>query len=142
MSYDKKVVFRAGTIPYIIENGQALMMFMKPSNPDYGGDTFQIAKGKVEDGEDIKVAALREAKEELGLFIGNVTLTEELGVFMGRTSVYVAKVKDRNMFGEPGFETGEVAWLTESQFLNIGRDLHKPVVQAAARKIRKLEGLA
>lgn len=139
MTYNKTLIFRAGTIPYIVEDGQVLMMFMKPSNPEYGGDTFQIAKGRVEDGEDMKTAALREAKEELGLFIGNVTLTEELGLFMGRTTVYVAKVKDRNMFGEPSFETSDVAWMTAEQFDQVGRDLHRPVVKAAARKIALLE---
>jgi 8-oxo-dGTP pyrophosphatase MutT (NUDIX family) len=141
MTYEKKLIFRAGTIPYIVENGQVLMMFMKPSNPEYGGDTFQIAKGRVEDGEDIKTAALREAKEELGLFIGNVTLIEELGLFMGRTTVYVAKVKDRNMFGEPSFEAESVTWMTEQQFLDVGRVLHRPVVSAAMRKIKLIEGL-
>lgn len=141
MSHEKKLVFRAGTIPYIVENGKVLMMFMKPSNPEFGGDTFQIAKGRVEDGEDSKTAALREAKEELGLFIGNVSLVEDLGSFMGRTSVYVAKIKDRGMFGEPGFETSEVAWLTPEEFDHIGRDLHRPVIKAAYRKIKSIEGL-
>lgn len=102
---------------------------------------FQIAKGRVEDGEDNKTAALREAREELGLFIGNVSVTEELGQFMGRTAVYVAKVKDRALFGEPSFETSEVAWLTAEQFDQIGRDLHRPVVKAAYRKIVALENL-
>lgn len=142
MSYDKKVVFRAGTIPYIIENGQVLMMFMRPSNPEYGGDAFQIAKGRVEDGEDTMTAALREAKEELGLFIGNVILVEDLGLFMGRTTVYVAKVKSRDMFGEPSFETSEVTWMTPEQFNESGRDLHRPVVKAAYRKILSLEDMA
>ena len=32
MAYDKKLIFRAGTIPYIIEDDRVLMMFMKPSN--------------------------------------------------------------------------------------------------------------
>lgn len=141
MSHDKKLIYRAGTIPYVVENGEVLMMFMKPSNPEYGGDTFQIAKGRVEDGEDNKTAALREAKEELGLFIGNISLTEELGQFMGRTAVYVAKVKDRTLFGEPSFETSEVAWMTMEQFDQIGRDLHRPVVKAAYRKIAMLENL-
>lgn len=141
MLCDKKLVYRAGTIPYIVEDGQVLMMFMKPSDPDYGGDTFQLAKGKVEDGEDTKSAGLREAKEELGLFIGNVSLTEELGQFMGRTTVYVARVKARDMFGEPGVETSETAWLTVEQFSAIGRDLHKPVVKAAYRKICKIENI-
>lgn len=137
---NKQLIYRAGTIPYIIEDGHVLMMFMKPSNPEYGGNAFQIAKGRVEDGEDNKTAALREAKEELGLFIGNVVLTEDLGQFMGRTSVYIAKVKDRAMFGEPSFETSEVAWMTVEQFEREGRDLHRPVVKAAYRKIAMIEG--
>ena len=78
MVNDKKHVFRAGTIPYVIEGGVVKMMFMRPSGPMYGGDRFQIAKGKVEDGECTMDAALREAKEELGLFIGNVIATEKL----------------------------------------------------------------
>lgn len=139
MNYDKKLVYRAGTIPYIVEDGEIKMMFMRPSNAEYGGDLFQLAKGKVEDGETNQEAALREAREELGLFIGNVTLTEELGTFMGRTAVYVARVKEKDMFGEPSFETQNVAWLSEAEFLEIGRDLHKPIVQAAVRLIKRLE---
>jgi 8-oxo-dGTP pyrophosphatase MutT (NUDIX family) len=124
-----------------VENGQVLMMFMKPSNPEYGGNTYQLAKGRIEDGEDSKAAAIREAKEELGLFVGNVVLTESIGQFMGRTSVYVAKVKDRNMFGEPDFETESVTWMTAEEFDHVGRDLHRPVVKAAVRKICQLEKL-
>lgn len=139
MNYNKQLTYRAGTIPYIIEDGEVKMMFMKPSNSEYGGDLYQLAKGKVEDGESVQDAALREAKEELGLFIGNITLTEELGTFMGRTTVYVAKVKEKDLFGEPSFETDSVAWLTEEQFLTIGRELHRPIVQAAGRLIKRLE---
>lgn len=137
--FTEKKVHRAGTIPYIIEDGQVFMMFMKPSNPEYGGDTFQIAKGRIEDGEDAQAAAIREAGEELGLFIGNVSLTEDLGVFMGRTTVFLAKVKDRNMFGLPGFETADVAWMTAEEFDMVGRDLHRPVVKAALRRIELIE---
>ena len=140
MANDKKV-YRAGTIPYIVEDGIIKMMFMRPSDPEYGGDKFQIAKGKVEDGESTMDAALREAKEELGLFIGNVIATEEVGVFMGRTTVYVAKVKDRNMFGEPSFETADTAWLSLTEFADVGRDLHYHVVQAAHSMIEKSEKL-
>lgn len=141
MHYDKKPIYRAGTIPYIVEDGQILMMFMKPSNPEFGGSEFQLAKGRIEDGEDTKTAALREAREELGMFLSNIALTEELGVFMGRTTVYVAKIKDRSMFGEPSFETSETAWLTLDQFKSIGRDLHHAVVMAAHHKIKQLEDL-
>ena len=159
MNYTKTLIYRAGTIPYVIENGKPLMLFMRPSNPEFGGSLvetinpdgsttsefvakMQIAKGKIEEtDETTKSAALREAKEEVGLFIGNVLLTEEVGVFMGRTTIFVVKVKDRDMFGSPGYETEDVAWLTEEEFLDVGRSLHAPVVQAAVRTIQKIEGL-
>ena len=65
-NYNKTLVYRAGTIPYVNEGGEIKMMFMIPSNSEYGGDQAQIAKGKVEDGETTEFAAIREAKEELG----------------------------------------------------------------------------
>lgn len=142
MTYDKKLIYRAGTIPYVVEDDKVLMMFMKPSNPEFGGSDFQIAKGRVEDGEDTKTAALREAKEELGLFLSNIHAAEEVGVFMGRTTLYIAKVKDRSLFGEPSFETAETAWLTLDQFAHIGRDLHYAAVKTAHEKIVRQEGLA
>lgn len=138
---EKKLVYRGGLIPYIVENGEVQMMFMKPSDPEYGGDLFQIAKGKVEEGESNMEAALREAKEEIGLFGGNVIRTDEVGNFMGRTTVFVSKIKDKGMFGEPSFETSETAWMTIDQFIEEGRSLHTPVVKAAYRKIIKLEGI-
>lgn len=138
---NKKLVYRAGTIPYIVENGEIQLMFMKPSDPEFGGPEFQIAKGRVEDDEDFQTAAIREAKEELGLFSGNVLLIEDVGNFLGRTQVYVAKIKDKDMFGEPSFETCDVRWMTVEQFEQEGRPLHVPVVKAANRVIRKLEGI-
>jgi len=141
MSYDKVLVYRAGTVPYIIENGQVLMMFMRPSNEQYGGNQFQLCKGRVEEGEDTQTAAIREAKEELGLFVGNMLMIEEVGNFMGRTTVFLAKIKDRNMFGLPDEETAETTWMTLEQFMADGRDLHKPVVQAVYRQICRNEGL-
>lgn len=114
---------------------------MRPSDPEFGGDTYQIAKGKVEAGETHLAAALREAKEEIGLFIGNVIKTEEVGQFMGRTTVFVSKIKDTSMFGEPSFETSDVKWMTLEEFLDTGRELHKPVVKAAYRTIARAEGL-
>lgn len=139
MKEGKKLVYRAGVIPFIFEGDTLLMLFMRPSSPDFGGDQFQIAKGKVEDKEGFQDAALREGREELGLFKGNVEYTDELGTFMGRTSVFVSKVKEKDMFGEPSFETKETKWMTVEEFLDAGRDLHKPVVKAAHRHIMKKE---
>jgi 8-oxo-dGTP pyrophosphatase MutT (NUDIX family) len=135
----KKIIYRAGVIPYIVEDGEVKMLFMRPSDGKYGGDVFQLAKGKFEEGETAEEAGLREASEELGLFSGNVEQLTELGVFMVRTTVFIAKIKDKDHFGEPHFETKEVKWMTAKEFQATGRDLHKPVIKAAVRKIEKLE---
>jgi len=137
----KKILYRAGMIPYLIEDGEVLMMFMKPSETLYGGDQFQLCKGVVEDGEDNRTAALREGAEELGLRQENTLSVTELGNFLGRTTVYVAKVKNKEEFDTPHYETDEVIWLTCDQFMKVGRDLHKDIVQLAEQVIRKEEDL-
>lgn len=137
-----KKVERSGVIPYIIEDGQIKLMFMKPSDPKFGGDQFQIAKGKHEEGESAMEAGLREAGEELGLFTGNIEEATDLGKFLGRTTIVVAKIKDKTLFGDPCFETKEVKWMTPDEFYTDGRDLHKPVIKAAVRIIKQKEGIA
>lgn len=133
-------VYRSGLIPYWVDtSGEVHMMFMKPSDPIYGGDRFQISKGKVEDDEDFQTAAVREAQEELGLMLFNIKGDVwYLGNFLGRMSVYVCEISDQQLFGVPGYETGDTAWMTMSQFLSDGRDLHVPIVSEAYDKIRLL----
>ena len=138
---NKTKIDRAGCLPYIIEDGEIQILFMLPSKEEYGGDKFQIAKGKVEDGESNKEAGIREAQEELGLFSGNVEDTHHLGKFLGRTDFYVVKIKDKDQFGDPHFETKEVKWMTPEEFQKEGRGLHKPVVSAAVRWIKTNEGI-
>jgi len=135
---NRKLVYRAGVIPYIVENDSIKMMFMMPSDPKgkFGGECFQIAKGKIEEGEDTKEAAFREANEELGLFEGNIISTHDLGTFLGRTHLYLAEIKDVEMFGDPHFETKKTTWMTPEEFEKNGRQIHKPVVKAAARVIQ------
>lgn len=136
-----KKVYRAGVIPYVVEDQQIKMLFMKPSDSEWGGNEFQLGKGKVEENETTKEAALRESAEELGLFKSNVVKFEELGNFLGRTTVYIAKVKDKEMFGQPNFETSETAWLTIEEFNKVGRELHKDLVKTAYRRILEMENL-
>lgn len=133
----KKKIYRSGVIPYYIKDGEILMLFMKPSKPKFGGDVFQIAKGKHEKGESALEAGMREANEELGLFSGNVNNIHELGEFLGRTTMFVAEIEDPDKFGDPHFETSEVKWMSPEEFQKEGRDLHKPVVKAAVRWIKK-----
>jgi len=138
----KEKIFRAGLIPYIIEDGKIQMLFMKPSDAKFGGNKYQVAKGKREEGESDMDAAVREGGEELGFTrlnsSGKVT---SLGNFLGRTFVYIVKVKSKNLFTGTDFETGSTKWMTEADFLTNGRDLHKHVVKSAQRLIVKLEDI-
>lgn len=138
---NQKRIERGGVIPYYVDNGEVKMMFMKPSDPKHGGDDFQIAKGKIEPGEDSRTGAYREASEELGLFKGNVEKDWYLGTFLGRIHIYLAKIKDPKMFGDPMTkeEVAQTGWMTIEQFEKWGRKIHVPVVKAAFRKIMREE---
>lgn len=137
----KKKTNRSGILPYYIDEGEIKIMFMRPSDPKFGGDQFQIAKGKHEEGETAEEAGLREGREELGLFKGNIGLIHELGKFLGRTDMFVVKINEVDMFGDPDNETKDTKWMTPEEFQAEGRDLHKPVVKAAIRFIEKEENL-
>lgn len=134
----KEKIYRSGLIPYFInENGDIEMLFMKPSDPKFGGPDYQIAKGRVEDDdENFKEAAIREAEEELGLYRSNLMDVFELGNFLGRTSVFVGQVKNKDLFGVPDFETDSTRWMTEKEFLISGRPLHKPIIKEAVDQIK------
>ncbi len=136
---EEKNAERGGVVPYYIdEDGNILMMFMKPSDKKFGGERFQIAKGKIEKGETPIEGAFREAKEELGLFGPNVLESTELGRF-GKIYMFLAKIKSPDMFGDTTDETGAVVWWTPEQFQAHGRNWQKPIIKAAVRKIKKLE---
>lgn len=137
----RQKLYRAGIVPYYIENDTLFMMFMVPSDSQFGGVNPQISKGKMEEGETPEETAVREGEEELGLRRGNILNLFHVGNFMGRTEVYAAAIGDRTDFGKFNFETRKTMWLTEEQFDQQGRDLHKPVVKAVVRAIKKKEGL-
>jgi len=134
---EKEKIYRAGVIPFYVKDGVIQMLFMQPSDPKYGGKDFQISKGKLEENETDKEAAFREAGEELGLFKGNIINDHDLGNFLGRTRVYVAEIKNPDMFGDPHFETGAVKWMSPAEFDKTGRSLHRPIVKAAERWIKE-----
>jgi len=136
----------AGLIPYRVkENGTIKMLFMRPEepNPNYNrGDKYEIAKGSVEEGESLEQAAIREATEELGLFKGNIIKIEELGQFPINLTVFIAKIKDKDLFGDyDEDEVDKTKWMTAEDFETKGIVLQRTIVLAAQRKIRKLEDL-
>ena len=129
-------IYRAAVIPYVFnEYGEPLMMFMKPSDPKYGGNMFQIAKGHVDPGEDPHTAAIREGGEELGLKPSNIISTFHLGRYLKYTDVYCCEVIDQRDFDEFEDETGEVTWMTIEQFAENGRDIHRQLVDDAYNEI-------
>jgi 8-oxo-dGTP pyrophosphatase MutT (NUDIX family) len=119
---------KAGIIPYYMDNkGIPLMLFMTPSNPQFGGPLFQIAKGKIESGENIQEAALREA-EELGLIQSNIKhlakVTSSIITGLDDTynlTIFAAEIIDPKNFKATEYETGKRAWLNVAQFSSTGR---------------------
>lgn len=139
-SNDKQKIYRAGIIPYIInENNEIEMLFMKPAHTQFGADLneetgqlemkYQLAKGRIEQDENAQEAAIREGCEETGLTIDNIEQVIHVGNFLGRTEVFVAKCKTKDNFNDPDYETESVAWLTLEQFNTLGRKLHFELVE-------------
>src|SRR5438309_578670 len=93
---------KAGFMPYVIEGGRPLFMFMIPSKPNFGGPQPGIAKGGVDEGESVIRAAIREASEELGLKESNIVENTTKLAWKGRMegskeiytmSIYVGEIK-------------------------------------------------
>ncbi len=123
-------VYRAGIIPYTTTEDGFRYLFMRPSNPKYGGAQFQIAKGRIEPEETADSAAIREGIEELGLKEKNIKQLDYLGRFLGRTMVFLCEVSNTDL-DRPHFETFESVWMSLSDFLANGRSIHHNVVRDA-----------
>jgi 8-oxo-dGTP pyrophosphatase MutT (NUDIX family) len=129
---------RAGIIPYFWDESKSdyVYMFMVPSIAKYGGPNIQIAKGKIDKGENAFQAGIREGTEELGLVHSNMAEQPFLiSEFLQVTSadeyflhVYAVNIKDRKKFNKPHFETKFTTWVTNEQFQQIGRKSHKHIV--------------
>lgn len=142
MRNKRKTYTKAGVIPfYVNESGELVMLFMVPSDPLYGGDRLQIAKGTIDFGEAVYLAAIREGYEELGLLYHNIDHTFEaikISVLLTNDTymlVYVFPIIDKLDFAEPHYETGRTEWLTLSQFEIDGKAKHLSVVRDAVNKV-------
>lgn len=131
---------KAGLIPYVIEDGVPVFMFMKSSDANFGGDAPMISKGHIDEGESAKEAAVREAEEELGLKRSNMVTSTLKEVWHGELSgqtetyvmvIYTCQVKDKANFGKPHYETESVHWMTNDDFQTRGRSSQRKIVAQA-----------
>jgi 8-oxo-dGTP pyrophosphatase MutT (NUDIX family) len=124
----KKV--KAAFIPYY----QNKILTCLSSNPLFGGPHFALCKGQIDKGETVEQAAIREAEEELGLretnLAGPVKHLGNFSTFNYMLSVYFAEVKDPDAFNLPCWEIAETKWMTWEEFKEIGREQHRPIVNA------------
>lgn len=136
---------KSGLVPYVIENGVPVFMFMKSSDANFGGDAPMISKGHIDDGESAKEAAIREAEEELGLKRSNMIVSTLKEVWRGELTgqtetyvmvVYMCQVKDKSNFDKPHYETESVHWMTNDEFQKSGRSSQKNIVAQANSSIR------
>jgi 8-oxo-dGTP pyrophosphatase MutT (NUDIX family) len=136
---------KAGFLPYFKnDEGQIEFLFMVSSDPMYGGGDPAVAKGKIDTGENVKTASLREGEEELGLrqsnLIGDTVQIGWSGEISGldatyEMTIYIGEVKNKSSFDEPDHEVAETKWLTLDQFNKEGRKSHRRIVQACYSKI-------
>lgn len=128
----REKIYRAGMIPFFVDkDGNIQMKFMIPSDQKFGGGDPQFAKGRIEKNEIHEEAAIREAKEELGLREDNVKWFYYLGERLGRTHMYICEVKSKEDFDEPHYETESTHWMSSDDFELRGRDIHRPVIREA-----------
>jgi 8-oxo-dGTP pyrophosphatase MutT (NUDIX family) len=135
------VIFKAGVIPYIIENDQIKMLFVISSNVWFGGKQPGIAKGGAEANEKPIETAMRECEEEIGLTKENFSsIIEGAKEFIqGEASSYPFYVYAAKLESVPQIrlsdEIGAVTWLTMEEFRQIGRKSQLGVVEKTYNKI-------
>lgn len=139
-SWNTQQIKKAGFIPYFRDNtGTLRMLFVKSSDPKFGGDKFMIAKGHVDSGENEIQAGLREAHEECGLkqtnLIQNTIRIGWKGEITGYTensemTIFIGEVLDPTDFDKPGFEVSSTKWMTLKEFYSVGRKSQVNIVKS------------
>lgn len=120
---------------HVFPDGKIRMLFMTPSDPDYGGTSPQLPKGQIDPGEDFLQAAIREGTEEVGLEPSNYASKPfKVGEF-NKNVIHIVEIKDPKVLLKPHFETGSVHWLTNEEFARVGRDFQRPWVNKAYEQI-------
>jgi 8-oxo-dGTP pyrophosphatase MutT (NUDIX family) len=113
MSITHKHNTRAGLIPYYIDEGDIVhVAVMVPSDPEFGGEEPQFAKGHIEEGESEAACAVREGVEELGIYL------EDMGdvwkvISVNKIAWFAVEMSSKRM-QPPSHESEYAFWLTVS----------------------------
>lgn len=125
-------------VPYMKWENELYFLCMRPSNATFGGSSYQFCKGRIEHGETSLIAAIREATEELGILPWLASSeTEFVSRIMNDTcDLYVCEY---NFMSCPlsREETIHTAFLSEKEFMVIGRDWQKPICQMVVKFINQ-----
>jgi 8-oxo-dGTP pyrophosphatase MutT (NUDIX family) len=111
---------------------------MKPSNPNYGGTYYQLAKGKVDPGFTVEETARKEVMEEVGLVDSNIKnlFFIEVDVIKNyRIHIYAAEVIDPDALLPFHYETGDVQWLNVSDIQTKVRKSQHNIIYKAVEAI-------
>ena len=142
MTVYQKKTDRAACLPYYCIDSDIKLLFMKPSNPDYGGSYFQLAKGKVDPGYTIKETAKKEVMEEVGLSeenIKNMFFVTADNIKNYTVYLYAAEVIDPNNLLPFDYETGEVQWIDTKDISTKVRRCQHDMIYKAIETIIKHE---
>lgn len=132
----KKIILKSGFIPFVKNNKTIEILLMVPSNPKFGGNMPQFAKGEIEKNLSPLENALKEAEEELGLIIENILFNKYL-------------CKEKNIYWFYGelknkktksfcFETKEIIWCNINNAINIIRNDQIPILEKLINELKKI----
>lgn len=144
IGYEKRA--RAGLIPYIRLNDDTIQyLMMVSSDSKFGGPRPMISKGKIEYGEGVKDAAIREAEEELGLKQRNIRketlidlVDERVTLYSGTydLTLFACEIMDKYDFDKWCDETEYTCWHTLDEFRTNGRKDHVKYVEMLEKIIK------
>lgn len=115
----------------IVQNGQALLA--KRAEHQHQGGRFEFPGGKVEAGELVTDALVRELHEELGIDIHNPQFVQRLTYHYPEKTVCLHVYRIELFDGEPvGREGQPLHWLPLAQLFELNfPDANRPIVRAA-----------
>ena len=125
---------RGGLIPYVIRGDQIYICLMLPSNEEFGGSDYQLAKGHREEGETDKECAVREAIEELGLIKENLEQPWHIND-LKKISWWAAEYKDFNL-DDHSDETKDAKWFKLGDAFNDIREWQRSILGKFIWKLR------